>query len=74
MLRALSLFVVGVCANLLVGLTAFAQAPAEVTLTRIHVVDVALNGECVQRSNERPPILIVGSRRILHSTKALLAA
>src|SRR2546425_5126183 len=40
----------------------------------IHVVDVALNGECVQRSNERPPILIVGSRRILHSTKALLAA
>jgi len=35
MLRALSLFVVGVCANLLVGLTAFAQAPAEVTLTRI---------------------------------------
>ena len=36
MLRALSLFVVGVCANLLVGLTAaFAQAPAEVQLTRI---------------------------------------
>jgi len=33
------------------------------------VVDVALNGECMQRSNERPPILIVGSRRILHSTQ-----
>src|SRR5438034_6664606 len=40
----------------------------------IHVVDVALYGECVQRSNERPPSLIVRSRRILHSTKALLAA
>src|SRR5207249_7185037 len=35
MLRALSLLVVGVCANLLVGLPAFAQSPAEVTLTRI---------------------------------------
>ena len=35
MLRALSLFVVGVCANVLVGLPAFAQSPAEVTLTRI---------------------------------------
>ena len=40
----------------------------------IHVADVGLNGECLQRSNERPPTLIVGSRRILHSTKALLAA
>jgi hypothetical protein len=35
MLRALSLFVVGVSANILVGLPAFAQSPAEVTLTRI---------------------------------------
>ncbi len=35
MLRALSLFVVGVCANVLVGLPALAQSPAEVTLTRI---------------------------------------
>ena len=35
MLRALSLFVVGVCANVLVGLLAFAQSPADVTLTRI---------------------------------------
>src|SRR5512132_1177750 len=35
MLRALSLFVVGVCANVLIGLPAFAQSPAEVTLTRI---------------------------------------
>jgi glyoxylase-like metal-dependent hydrolase (beta-lactamase superfamily II) len=35
MLRALSLFVVGVCASVLVGLTAFAQSPADVTLTRI---------------------------------------
>ena len=35
MLRALSLFVVGVCAYVFVGLPAFAQAPAEVTLTRI---------------------------------------
>ena len=35
MLRALSRFVVGVCANLLVGLPAFAQSPADVTLTRV---------------------------------------
>src|SRR5258708_34783622 len=35
MLRALSLFVVGVCANVLVGLPALAQSPAEVTLARI---------------------------------------
>src|SRR4026208_2645686 len=35
MLRALSLFVVGMCANVLVALPAFAQSPAEVTLTRI---------------------------------------
>ena len=35
MLRALSLFVVGACANVLVGLPALAQSPAEVTLTRI---------------------------------------
>src|SRR5262245_8923635 len=35
MLRALSLFAVGVCANVLVSLPAFAQSPAEVTLTRI---------------------------------------
>src|SRR5262245_2169937 len=35
MLRALSLFVLGVCADVLVGLPAFAQSPAEVTLTRI---------------------------------------
>ena len=35
MLRALCVFVVGVCANVLVGLPAFAQSPAEVTLTRI---------------------------------------
>jgi len=35
MLRALSLFAVGVCANVLVVLPAFAQAPADVALTRI---------------------------------------
>ena len=35
MLKALSLFAVGVCANVLIGLPAMAQAPAEVTLTRI---------------------------------------
>jgi N-acyl homoserine lactone hydrolase len=35
MLRVLSLFVVGVCATVLVGLPTFAQAPAEVTLARI---------------------------------------
>ena len=35
MLRALSLFVIGGFANLLVVMPAFAQAPAEVTLTRI---------------------------------------
>ncbi len=35
MLRATILFAVGVCANVLIGLPAMAQAPAEVTLTRI---------------------------------------
>jgi glyoxylase-like metal-dependent hydrolase (beta-lactamase superfamily II) len=35
MLRALSLFVVGVCAAVLVGPPASAQSPADVTLTRI---------------------------------------
>ena len=35
MLRALSLFVVGACAYVLVGLPALAQSPAEVTLARI---------------------------------------
>ena len=35
MLRALSLLVVGVCATVLAGAPAFAQSPAEVTLTRI---------------------------------------
>jgi N-acyl homoserine lactone hydrolase len=35
MLRALSLFVFGACATVLVALPAFAQAPAEMTLTRI---------------------------------------
>jgi N-acyl homoserine lactone hydrolase len=34
-MRALSLFVVVVCANVLVALPALAQPPAEVTLTRI---------------------------------------
>src|SRR6184192_2360582 len=35
MLRATILFAVGSCANVLIGLPAMAQAPAEVTLTRI---------------------------------------
>ena len=35
MLRATILFAVGVCANVLIGLPAMAQAPAEVTLARI---------------------------------------
>ena len=35
MLRATILFAVGLCAGLLIGLPAMAQAPAEVTLTRI---------------------------------------
>src|SRR5689334_25297662 len=35
MLRALSLFVVGACAIVLVGRPAMAQAPTELTLTRI---------------------------------------
>jgi N-acyl homoserine lactone hydrolase len=35
MLRATILFAVGMCANVLIGLPAMAQAPAEVTLTRI---------------------------------------
>ena len=35
MLRAAILFAVGLCANVLIGLPAMAQASAEVTLTRI---------------------------------------
>src|SRR5712692_6712400 len=35
MLRATILFAVGLCANVLIGLPAMAQAPADVTLTRI---------------------------------------
>src|SRR5436305_4472446 len=35
MLRATILFAVGLCPNLLIGLPAMGQAPAEVTLTRI---------------------------------------
>ncbi len=35
MLRATILLAVGLCANVLIGLPATAQAPAEVTLTRI---------------------------------------
>lgn len=35
MLRATILFAVGSCANVFIGLPAMAQAPAEVTLTRI---------------------------------------
>src|SRR5437764_14762380 len=35
MLKATILFAVGFCANVLIGLPAMAQAPAEVTLTRI---------------------------------------
>jgi glyoxylase-like metal-dependent hydrolase (beta-lactamase superfamily II) len=35
MLKATTLFAVGLCANVLIGLPAMAQAPAEVTLTRI---------------------------------------
>src|SRR6266850_7201128 len=35
MLRATILFAVGLCATVLIGLPAIAQAPAEVTLTRI---------------------------------------
>src|SRR5688572_5184192 len=35
MLKATILFAVGLCANVLIGLPAMAQAPADVTLTRI---------------------------------------
>src|SRR6266849_10414362 len=35
MVRATILFAVGLCANVLIGLPTMAQAPAEVTLTRI---------------------------------------
>ena len=37
MLRATILFAVGLCANVLIGLPAMAQAPAEVTLTRTDI-------------------------------------
>ena len=49
MLRALSLFVVGVCANVLTGLPAMAQAPTEVTLTRIDCGTGATPTDVAQR-------------------------
>ena len=49
MLRALSLFVVGVCANVLVGLPAFAQSPAEVTVPRIDCGTGATSTDVAQR-------------------------
>jgi len=52
MLRALSLFVVGVCANVLVGLPAFAQSPVEVTLTRIDCGTAATPTDVGQRFSD----------------------
>ena len=49
MLRALSLFVVGLCANVMTGLPAMAQAPAEVTLTRIDCGTGATPTDVAQR-------------------------
>src|SRR5918996_4616507 len=49
MLRSLSLFVIGVCANVLVGLPALAQSPAEVTLTRIDCGTAATPTDVGQR-------------------------
>ena len=49
MRRAMSLFVVGVCATILVGLPAFAQSPADVTLTRIDCGTAATPTDVGQR-------------------------
>src|ERR687892_2448424 len=49
MLRSLSLFVIGVCGNVLVGLPALAQSPAEVTLTRIDCGTAATPTDVGQR-------------------------
>ena len=49
MRRAMSLFVVGVCATILVGRPAFAQSPADVTLTRIDCGTAATPTDVGQR-------------------------
>ena len=49
MRRAMSLFVVGVCATSLVGRPAFAQSPADVTLTRIDCGTAATPTDVGQR-------------------------
>ena len=49
MLRATRLFAVGLCANVLIGMPAMAQAPAEVTLTRIECGTGATPTEVGQR-------------------------
>jgi hypothetical protein len=52
MLRALSLFVVGLCANVVGGRPAFAQSPAEVTLARIDCGTGATPTDVGQRLND----------------------
>src|SRR6266581_2395117 len=49
MLKATILFAVGLCANVLIGLPAMAQAPAEVTLTRIDCATGATPTDVGQR-------------------------
>src|SRR6266852_9361949 len=52
MLKATILFAVGLCANVLIGLPAMAQAPADGTLTRIDCGTGATPTDVGQRSTD----------------------
>jgi len=53
MRRATILFAAGLCANVLIALPAMAQAPAELTLTRIDCGTGATPTDVAQRSATR---------------------
>ena len=66
MLRATILFAVGLCANVLIGLPATAQAPAEVTLTRIDCGTGATPTDVGQRFSDtfyEPPTAVHSTSR-----------
>ena len=65
MRRAMSLFVVGVCATILVGRPAFAQSPADVTLTRIDCGTAATPTDVGQRFTDTFSF-VQGSQADLH--------
>src|SRR5258708_21651060 len=78
MLKATILFAVGLCANVLIGLPAMAQAPAEITLTRIHYstgstpVDVGQRFSDASASNDLELALTYSYYTIQHSRESVV--